>query len=152
MNIIVTVFTTALVQILESILEEVKTIKDEIKSINMKLERLLITNEVDAEVTKEQIVKRVDIMLIPTHNAYTFGLQLLDKFFTKDELGSCIAFQGTRSKKTLLNQEKLCQLIELIMQRRFPGTKGPPHPELSSRKRPENKATTSLVLTNAIIR
>ena len=86
----------------------------------------MITNEVDVEVTKEQIVKGVDVMPIPTHNAYTFGLQLLDKFFTKDELGSCIAFQGTRSKKTLLNQEKLCQLIELITQRRFPGTKGPP--------------------------
>ena len=66
MNIIVTVFTTAHVQILASILKElksikddvktikddVKTIKDEITSIEMKLERL-ITNKVDVEEEKK---------------------------------------------------------------------------------------------------
>ena len=84
----------------------------------MKLERL-ITNKVDVEEEKKQIVKGVDVTLIPTQNAYKFGLQLLDHFFTKEELGSSIAFQTTRSEKTLLNQEKMRHLIEL-MERRCP--------------------------------
>lgn len=57
------------------------------------------------------------IMQIPSRDAYSFGLQLLDIFFTKDELASSLLFKSKKSTKQALDHGKVEKLLGCIRKR-----------------------------------
>ena len=52
----------------------------------------------------------MDVNLLPANNIYLFGLVLLDLYFTK-ELSQSLIFTSTKSKKPMLDQEKVGTII-----------------------------------------
>ncbi|KAL5493681.1 hypothetical protein EMCRGX_G014891 [Ephydatia muelleri] len=78
----------------------------------------------DAGTLSEELLdqNRVDVNLLPANNIYLFGLVLLDLYFTKEELSQSLIFPSTKSKKPMLDQEKVGTIIELMKQR-FPDEK-----------------------------
>ena len=62
-------------------------------------------------------VKGIDVMKLPTRDAYSFGLQLLDLLFIKEERVGSLMFKSKKSKKPALDEQKVTQLIELVQLR-----------------------------------
>lgn len=60
------------------------------------------------------VVEGVHVMRLPSRDAYSFGLQLLDIFFTK---ATSLLFKSKKSDKPELNQEKVQQLLSCIEKR-----------------------------------
>ena len=48
---------------------------------------------------KEYTHNGVNVMRIPARDAYSYGLQLMDILFTKEELSSSLLFKSKKSEK-----------------------------------------------------
>ena len=57
-------------------------------------------------------------MRIHARDAYSFGLQLMDILFTKEELASSLLFKSKKSEKSGLNQERVSKLL-MIMDKKY---------------------------------
>lgn len=57
-------------------------------------------------------------MHIPSRDAYSFGLQLLNILFTKEELAVSLLFKSKKSTKPGLDQGRVEKMLKLI-ERRF---------------------------------
>lgn len=53
----------------------------------------------------ENVVGGVNVMRLPSRDAYSLALQLLDILFTKEELGSSLLFKSKKSNKPGLDRE-----------------------------------------------
>ena len=60
---------------------------------------------------EDKTVKGINVMKLPTRDAYSFALQLLDLLFTKEEQAGSLMF---KSEKPALDEQKVAQLIELV--------------------------------------
>jgi hypothetical protein len=63
------------------------------------------------------LINGVNIMQIPSRDAYSFGLQIMDVLFSKEELGSSLLFQSKKSSKPGLDAEKVAQLLKCVQKR-----------------------------------
>ena len=63
------------------------------------------------------IINGVNISRLPTRDAYSFGLQLLDLLFTKEELGASLLFKSKKSPKPALDQARVNKLLNCIEDR-----------------------------------
>ena len=59
-------------------------------------------------------------MRIPSRDAYSFGLQLLDILFTKEKCYVSLLFKSKKSTKPGLDHERVEKMLRLI-ERRFGG-------------------------------
>lgn len=76
---------------------------------------------VKSENTEEIEVNGVNVLQISTRDAYSFGLQLLDMMFSKEELGSSLLFKSKRSPKPGLDKERVGKLLSYV-DMRYKGT------------------------------
>lgn len=67
------------------------------------------------------LINGVNVMQIPSRDAYSFALTLMDVLFTKEELGSSLLFQSKKSNKPGLESEKVAQILNCV-QRRYKDT------------------------------
>ena len=65
------------------------------------------------------VINGISIMRLPSRDAYSFGLILLDIMFTKEELGSSLFFSSTKSSKPGLEKERVNSLLKYI-EKRYP--------------------------------
>ena len=61
-----------------------------------------------------QQVNGVNVMRIPSRDAYSFGLQLLNILFTKEELAVSLLFKSKKSEKPGLEQRRVENMLRLI--------------------------------------
>ena len=66
---------------------------------------------------EDKTVKGINVMKLPTRDAYSFALQLLDLLFTKEEQAGSLMFKSKKSEKPALDEQKVAQLIELVQLR-----------------------------------
>ncbi len=59
----------------------------------------------------------VNLMRIPARDAYSYGLQLMDILFTKEELSKSLLFKSKKSDKPSLEQERVSRLLGYIDKR-----------------------------------
>ena len=59
-------------------------------------------------------VNGVNVMRIPSRDAYSFGLQLLNILFTKEELAVSLLFKSKKSEKPGLEQRRVENMLRLI--------------------------------------
>jgi len=50
----------------------------------------------------DEIINERNVMVIPTRDEYTFGLDLLGMLFTKEETGNCLIYKSPKSTKQAL--------------------------------------------------
>lgn len=60
----------------------------------------------------------IHIMHLPSRDAYSFGLQLLDIMFTKEELASSLLFKSKKSDKPGLDRARVERMLQ-YMERRY---------------------------------
>ena len=65
----------------------------------------------------EERINGVNVMRIPSRDAYAFGLQLMDILFTKEELAGSLLFQSKKSEKPGLNRESVEKLLGFLDKR-----------------------------------
>lgn len=56
-------------------------------------------------------------MRIPSRDAYSFGLQLLDILFTREEAAVALLFKSKKSEKPGLDRGRVDQMLKLIDKR-----------------------------------
>lgn len=66
---------------------------------------------------KEYTHNGVNVMRIPAWDAYSYGLQLMDILFTKEELSSSLLFKSKKSEKPGLDQERVAKLLSFMDKR-----------------------------------
>ena len=59
----------------------------------------------------------VNVLRLPSRDAYSFALQLLDILFTKEELQSSLLFKSKKSEKPGLDQSRVEKMMRLIERR-----------------------------------
>lgn len=57
------------------------------------------------------------MLRLPSRDAYSFALQLLDILFTKEELQSSLLFKSKKSDKPSLDQGRVERMMRLIERR-----------------------------------
>ena len=62
-------------------------------------------------------INGINVMRIPSRDAYSFGLQLMDVLFTKEELASSLLFKSKKSEKPGLDGERVQRLLGLLDKR-----------------------------------
>jgi len=67
--------------------------------------------------TGEQILNGVNLLRLPSRDAYSYGLQLMDILFTKEELSKSLLFKSKKSEKPGLDQERVAKLLSLVDKR-----------------------------------
>jgi len=60
-----------------------------------------------SRVPEKYIVNGQNVMTMSTRDGYSFGLQLLNMFFTPEEMNGSLVYQSKRSGKPALNREKV---------------------------------------------
>lgn len=63
------------------------------------------------------VVNGVYVMRIPSRDAYSYALRLLDVFFSKEELGKSLLFKSLKSDKEALDHRKVEQLLQCVEKR-----------------------------------
>lgn len=58
-------------------------------------------------VPSEDLVNEIDVIHMPTRDAYSFGLELLDMLFTPEELAQSLVYKSRRSNKDGLDKDKV---------------------------------------------
>ena len=71
----------------------------------------------DVKVFSEDTIDGINVMTIPSRDAYSFALQLMDMLFTKDELAQSLLFQSSKSDKEALDPKRVQKLISLVNKR-----------------------------------
>ena len=66
---------------------------------------------------QENVVGGVNVMRLPSRDAYSFALQLLDILFTKEEQGTSLLFKSKKSEKPGLDHERVEKLLALVEKR-----------------------------------
>lgn len=66
----------------------------EILSVTKNLSDVTPTSKVKKEI---EVVNGVDILKIPSRDAYSYALQLMDILFSKEELASSLIFKSKKS-------------------------------------------------------
>ena len=56
-------------------------------------------------------VNGTNVLLIPSKNPYTFGLSLLDMFFSKEELSVSLLLYSSKSERAALDQAKFLKSL-----------------------------------------
>ena len=59
----------------------------------------------------------VNVLRLPSRDAYSFALLLLDILFTKEELQSSLLFKSKKSEKPCLDQSRVEKMMRLIERR-----------------------------------
>lgn len=59
----------------------------------------------------------INVMRIPSQDAYAFGLQLIDILFTKSELASSLLFKSKKSEKPGLDKVRVERMLGYIEKR-----------------------------------
>ena len=73
------------------------------------------TTKDDLDAAENEFVyKGINVHRIPSSNPYSYGLQLLDALFDKDELANSLMFESTKSDKAPLNKDRVTKLFKLI--------------------------------------
>ena len=92
-----------------------KTLKDFIKHNTMKEHSEQVKPEScdDAADT----INGVNVMRLPSRDAYSFALQLMDILFTREELASCLMFKSKKSDKPALDHEKVEKILQYVEQK-----------------------------------
>ena len=70
-----------------------------------------------ASKSPEDMVNGVDVSELPAKDAYSYALILLSTLFTKDELGSSLMYQSSKSNKPGLNPTRVKKLLNLVQKR-----------------------------------
>ena len=65
-------------------------------------------------VPPEDIVDGINVIRMPTRDTYSFGLELLDKFFTPEELARSLVYKSKRSDKEGLDKDKVSCMFLLL--------------------------------------
>ena len=65
----------------------------------------------------KQEINGISVSRLPTRDAYSHGLRLLDILFTKEELAGSLLFSSKKSNKPGLDSQKVEQLLNLIERR-----------------------------------
>ena len=60
------------------------------------------------------LVKGVNVMRLPSRDTYSFALQLMDIFFTREELATSLMFKSKKSDKPALNQAKVERILGYV--------------------------------------
>ena len=58
-------------------------------------------------VPSEDIINGIDVINMPTRIVYPFALELLDMFFTPEELAQSLVYKSKRSDKDGLDKDKV---------------------------------------------
>ena len=53
-------------------------------------------------------------MRLPSRDSYSFGLQLLDILFTREELSTSLLFKSKKSERLGLDRERVEKMLKLI--------------------------------------
>ena len=69
------------------------------------------------DLTKDNEIDGINVMTVPSRDAYSFGLQLMDMMFTKDELEKSLLFPSAKSDKPALDKKKVQRIIALVNKR-----------------------------------
>ena len=65
---------------------------------------------------KKEAGDTINVMMrLQSRDAYSFGLQLMDLLFTKEELSSSLLFISKKSEKPGLNPERVNKLLYFYM-------------------------------------
>lgn len=72
---------------------------------------------VPREESRNNEIHGINVMTVPSRDAYSFGLLLLDMLFTKDELADSLLFQSPKSMKSALDTQRVQRLIGLVNKR-----------------------------------
>ena len=56
-------------------------------------------------------VDGVNLLRIPARDAYAYGLALMDKLFTREEMATSLLFKSKKSKKPGLESERVEKLL-----------------------------------------
>ncbi len=65
----------------------------------------------------DNCINGINVMRIPSRDAYAFALQLVDVLFPKEELGSSLLFKSKKSSKQGLDSARVQQLLSLLDKR-----------------------------------
>ena len=79
------------------------------------------TNLLPQTGSNEVIVNGTNVLIMPSKNPYTFGLTLLDMFFSREELSMSLLFSSSKSDRASLDQAKVSRIIEIMNKRYQPG-------------------------------
>ena len=66
---------------------------------------------------QEYIHTGLNVTRIPSRDAYSYGLQLMDIPFSKEELSISLLFKSKESEKPGLDQERVAKLLSFINKR-----------------------------------
>lgn len=69
------------------------------------------------EGSGDTIINGVNIMRLPSRDAYSFALQLLDMLFSKEELSSALLFKSKKSEKPGLDKTRVEKLLSYVQRR-----------------------------------
>ena len=67
--------------------------------------------------SEDMIINGINIMRLPSRDAYSLGLLLMDTLFTKEELGTSLLFKSKKSCKPGLDGKRVQQMLNLIEKR-----------------------------------
>ena len=89
------------------------------ESVDKILQLLSTTNQQQStasttSIPPEDIVNGIDVIHMPCRDAYQFGLDLLDMFFTPEELARSLVYKSKRSPKDGLDKDKVSYIIMLL--------------------------------------
>ena len=79
------------------------------------LTKLLEKNEHEGKKEEEVLIKGINVRRIYAPNPYVYGLQLMDAFFTREELAGSLMFENkSKSSKKPLDKERVSKVFQLI--------------------------------------
>lgn len=72
---------------------------------------------IKTESEGDVVVNGINIMRLPSRDAYSFALQLMDMLFSKEELSSALLFKSKKSAKPGLDKERVEKLLSYVEKR-----------------------------------
>ena len=98
---------------------EVKSMNKTLKDLMQTIKNGIPANDVELHVKQESDdpFKGVNLLRIPSRDAYSYALQLMDIFFTKEELGSSLLFKSKKSGTPGLDHDRVEKLLQYVEKR-----------------------------------
>lgn len=97
---------------IEAMEKTLKTLVDKIH-VTMPLAQLQDDKDQDAPC----MVNGINIMRLPSRDAYSFALLLMDQLFTKEEMGESLLFKSKKSDKPGLDEQRVQKLLSYVEKR-----------------------------------
>lgn len=63
------------------------------------------------------MINGVDVIRIPAKDEYSYGLRLMEVFFTKKEISESLLFQSKKSNRKAFDPERVSQLFDFVDRR-----------------------------------